>query len=93
MKEFSLMKFGGYKSEFEKWQEIKAQLQKAESTLQGLLFEGKPESFKSQKEKQVEAILGGVEPDTIQGTEKWREDIGRATDRRNLFAAACKAQE
>ncbi|MDA2921499.1 hypothetical protein MYX76_18740, partial [Desulfobacterota bacterium AH_259_B03_O07] len=44
-------------------------------------------------EKQVEAILGGVEPDTISGTEKWKEDVGRATERRNLFMEASKAQE
>ena len=90
--EFSLMEHEGYKLAFEKWGEIKIQLEEAEAARQTLLFEGKPESVKSQKEKQVEAILGGVEPDSILATEKWREDIARATERRNLFIEASKAQ-
>ncbi|MDA2921355.1 hypothetical protein MYX76_17995, partial [Desulfobacterota bacterium AH_259_B03_O07] len=65
--EFSLMECEGYKVAFEKWGEIKSQLDQAEASLQTLLFDGKPELVKSQKEKQVEAILGGVEPDTISG--------------------------
>jgi len=91
--DFSLMKHEGYKLAFEKWTGIKSQLDESETSLQTLLFEGKPESFQSQKEKQVQAILDGQEPDDVQATEIWRENFARATQRRYLFIEALEVQK
>lgn len=91
--DFSLMSHANYREAFDQWGKIKSQLEQAEAALQKLLFEGKPESFNTQRKKQVQAILEGQEPDNVKATEKWREDISRARERRNLFIEASKAQE
>lgn len=89
---FDLMSHEGYRKTWDALMSLREKISQAEEEAQKLYNEGKTESVKTQRVRQVEAILSGVEPDEVQPVEQWRENLSKAKDRIYLLREAEKEQ-
>jgi len=91
--EFSLMNFPAYKSAWDKLMELRGQADELRKQAEELRTKGRPESVKTQRQKQIDAVILGVEPDSVKSTEGWRTELNEAQSRGRLFQDAAKRQE
>lgn len=89
---FDLMSHEGYRKCWDDLMILRGKITQAEKEASELQTEGKPESVKSQRERQVQAVLSGVEPDEIKPIEQWRANLSKANQRIHLLKEAEREQ-
>lgn len=89
---FDLMSYEGYRKTWDELMALRQRITQAEKEASELQTEGRPESVKSQRERQVQAVLSGVEPDEVKPIEQWRENLSKANQRIHLLKEAEREQ-
>jgi len=91
LNEFSLMNHGGYKAAYDKLQELHGERDKVESEINKLLASESSEEAKIVKDKRIQALIDGKNPDDIKST-NYNESLDKCYERKRLINGAIEKQ-